>query len=99
MSETTQTARVRSVRALVLPLALALVFLLVVAQSVQAGGDPLTTVHRVVAGDTLWDIAVEHTSPDEDVRATIRAIKRLNELDGGIIHPGQILNVPMTAGG
>lgn len=99
MSETTHTARVRRLRVLVLPLAIAIVFLLVLAQSVEAGSDPITTVHKVQTGDTLWDIAVEHTEPGEDVRETIRDIKGLNELAGGLIHPGQILVVPSAGTG
>lgn len=82
-------------RALVLPLALALVFLLLLAQQVQAGGAPRPTEsHRVVSGDTLWDLAVERTEPGGDVRSVVRTIQQLNDLDGGYITPGQVIVVP-----
>ena len=95
MSTPTRTARVSRLRALVLPLALAMVFLLVLANSVQANSPVATETHRVLAGDTLWDIAAEHTSSGDDVRKTVRLIKDLNDLSGGIIHPGQQLFVPV----
>jgi LysM repeat protein len=82
-------------RALVLPLALALVFLLLLAQQVQAGDSAVPTEpYRVVSGDTLWDLADERTEPGEDVRSTVRVIQRLNDLDGGLITPGQIIVLP-----
>ncbi len=82
-------------RALVLPLALALVFLLLLAQQVHAGDATIPTEsYRVVSGDTLWDLADERTEPGEDVRAVVRSIQRLNELDGGLITPGQVILLP-----
>ena len=82
-------------RALVLPLALALVFLLLLAQQVQAGSTAVPTEpYRVVSGDTLWDLADERTEPGEDVRSTVRVIQRLNDLDGGLIIPGQVIVLP-----
>ena len=82
-------------RALVLPLALALVFLLLLAQRVHAGDTAVPTEsYRVVTGDTLWDLADERTEPGEDVRSVVRIIQRLNDLDGGLIIPGQVIVVP-----
>ncbi len=82
-------------RALVLPLALALVFLLLLAQGSHAGDAAKPTEpYRVVAGDTLWDLADELTEPGEDVRSTVRRIQRLNGLDGGLISPGQVILLP-----
>ncbi len=89
-----QTPSIR-LRALVLPLALALVFLLLLAQQVQAGSTPRPTEsHRVVSGDTLWDLAAERTEPGGDVRSVVRTIQGLNDLDGGYITPGQVILVP-----
>ncbi len=88
---------VRSIRlrALVLPLALALVFLLLLAQQVQAGPTaPPTEPYRVVSGDTLWDLAGDRAEPGEDVRAVVRLIQRINDLDGGLITPGQLILLP-----
>jgi nucleoid-associated protein YgaU len=82
-------------RALVLPLALALVFLLLLAQQVQAGSTSMPTEsHRVVSGDTLWDLAVERTESGGDVRSVVRTIQRLNDLEGGYITPGQVILIP-----
>lgn len=82
-------------RALVLPLALALVFLLLLAQSVHAGDTTIPTEpYRVVSGDTLWDLADERTEEGEDVRSMVRTIQRVNRLDGGLITPGQVILLP-----
>ncbi len=82
-------------RALVLPLALALVFLLLLAQQVHAGGTAVPTEpYRVVSGDTLWDLADERTEAGEDVRSVVRLIQRLNDLNGGYITPGQVIVLP-----
>jgi nucleoid-associated protein YgaU len=82
-------------RALVLPLALALVFLLLLAQQVHAGGTAVPTdSYRVVSGDTLWDLADDRTEPGGDVRSVVRTIQRLNDLDGALIIPGQLILVP-----
>ncbi|MEE9184469.1 MAG: LysM peptidoglycan-binding domain-containing protein [Acidimicrobiia bacterium] len=84
-----------SLRLLVLPLALALVFLLLLAQNVEAGNSPTPTeTHRVSSGDTLWDLASERTATGEDVRATVALIQRINHLEGGLIVPGQVLDLP-----
>ena len=82
-------------RALVLPVALALVFLLLLAQGVHAGDTVVATdTYRVAAGDTLWDIAEERAEDGGDVRSMVRAIQRINDLEGGLIVPGQVLIVP-----
>ncbi len=89
-----QTPSIR-LRALVLPLALALVFLLLLAQQVQAGSTAIPTeTYRVVSGDTLWDLADDRTEAGEDVRSVVRLIQRLNDLDGGYITPGQVIVLP-----
>ena len=82
-------------RALVLPLALALVFLLLLAQRSDAGASARPTEsYRVVTGDTLWDLAEERTEDGDDVRSTVRLIQRLNDLNGGLIAPGQTIVLP-----
>ncbi len=58
-------------------------------------GEPATTSHVVVLGDTLWDIAVVATPPGGDVRRTLHDIRRRNGLESSIIHPGDLLVVPV----
>jgi LysM repeat protein len=48
----------------------------------------------VSSGDTLWDLASERTADGEDVRATVSLIQRMNYLEGGLIVPGQVLDLP-----
>ncbi|MDH3605820.1 MAG: LysM peptidoglycan-binding domain-containing protein [Acidimicrobiia bacterium] len=82
-------------RALVLPLALALVFLLLLAQRSDAGATARPTEpYRVTSGDTLWDLADDRTEAGDDVRSTVRLIQRLNDLNGGLIVPGQTIILP-----
>jgi len=44
-------------------------------------------IHIVVAGDTLWDIAVEHGT-------TVGKLQKRNGIRGSLIHPGQVLVIP-----
>lgn len=68
--------------------------LLLLASAVYASGDPIATVdYRVESGDSLWSIAAEHV-PQRDVRETIGVIRTLNDLDGSLIFPGQVLELP-----
>lgn len=53
-----------------------------------------TSSHVVGAGETLWDIAAEHTSPGGDVRATLYDIRQMNDLSESMIVIGQELIVP-----
>lgn len=47
---------------------------------------PATAYHTVEAGETLWNIARQYN-------ASVRQIKRLNNIETGAIHPGQRLRV------
>ncbi|MCP3973539.1 MAG: LysM peptidoglycan-binding domain-containing protein [bacterium] len=70
---------------------------LLLASSVQATPELLeTSDYKVRAGDNLWEIADDVTPEGRDVRNTIEAIKRLNDLDSSVIHPGQLLEVPVS---
>ena len=85
-------------RVVVLLTAIAVLLVLLLANAVGASvSDDTTgfTTHQVVGGDTLWDIASEHTVPGEDVRRVVFEIQRLNDLDGSVIIPGQVLRVPI----
>lgn len=70
---------------------------LLLASSVQATPELLETAdYKVQHGDNLWEIADDFTPEGRDVRNTIAAIKRLNDLDSSIIQPGQLLEVPVS---
>ena len=47
----------------------------------------------VRSGDTLWSIATS-LDADGDVRGLIDEIQRLNGLEGGVLEPGQVLELP-----
>ena len=65
------------------------------AGSGGAGAEEAPTVRYAVApGETLWEIAVEHTLPGEDPRPKVEAIREANDLSGSTIHPGMTLKVP-----
>ncbi|WP_409331439.1 LysM peptidoglycan-binding domain-containing protein [Trujillonella humicola] len=55
-----------------------------------AGGSSVV----VAPGDTVWSIAAAVADPGEDVRAVVDAIERLNDLEGAVVVPGQVLEVP-----
>lgn len=48
--------------------------------------------YRVKRGDTLWKIARE-------LRVSVRSLKRVNNLRGTIIKPGQVLKIPKSTEG
>ncbi len=74
---------------------LALALLLVLANGASAGGEVETSDYRVRSGDTLWVIADRHAAADDDIRAVVEQIRRLNDLDSGIIQAGQVLAIPV----
>lgn len=51
------------------------------------------SLHLVRPGDTLWSISRQYM-PDTDPRLGVEWISQVNGLDGAIIRPGDILNVP-----
>ena len=85
-------------RKLVLLTVIAIVLVLLLASAVSAGSAPdaPATTHRVVSGDTLWDIAAANTAGGGDVRKTVATIRVASGLDGSMIHPGQVLVIPLS---
>ncbi len=49
----------------------------------------------VESGDTLWNIASEYMSADNDVRHAIYTLCEINDISSGDIYPGQVLTVPV----
>lgn len=64
-----------------------------------ANVEPRQMEVQVEKGDTLWSIAQEINTTifnhNYDVRYLIYVIEEANELENAIIHPGQILVVPL----
>ena len=54
-----------------------------------------SVTYVVQGGDTLWDIAVDHTPAGDDVRELVHDIKAMNELDSSMILVGQVLEIPL----
>lgn len=85
-------------RVVVTVLCLVLVFAVVawLAPASRAADPPGVAPTVVVQpGDTLWSV-VERHRPSNDPFAVIREIRRLNDLDGFVVQPGQRLTLPRT---
>lgn len=52
-----------------------------------------TTVTRVGAGETVWDVA-QRVAPGSDQRAVVERIRQRNGIVGSAVVPGQQLHVP-----
>jgi predicted Zn-dependent protease len=52
-----------------------------------------TTVIRVGAGETVWDVAAR-VAPQADQRAVVERIQQLNGMVGTAVRPDQQLQVP-----
>lgn len=80
--------------ALLAAAALAALLALDPAASAGAAGQRGATSEVVVKpGDTLWSLALRH-EPTQDPSVTIDEIRRLNDLTGYTVHPGQTLLLP-----
>jgi len=62
----------------------------------QPGTADPTLVVQVEAGDTLYDIAARVTT-DGDVAAMVEQIEDLNRLDTSVVYAGQKLRVPVES--
>lgn len=87
-------------RAVVLLIAAAIVFFLLLPSGVGAGNEVHPTgVHLIQSGETLWTIASRHTPEGGDVRTTVSSIKSLNRMQGSTIQAGARLIVPLLPPG
>ncbi len=48
----------------------------------------------VEKGDTLWSIASSFNKENEDIRKIISQIKKINQIDDPVLHPGQKIIIP-----
>lgn len=55
------------------------------------------SLHLVRPGDTLWSISRQYM-PEVDPRLGVEWISESNNLEGAVIHPGDVLNVPCADG-
>ena len=99
-STTVRLTRRGRVVVLMLGLAIALmagVFLGAGSVATERPGTPEPTrIVQVAPGDTLWGIASDAAAAtgEDDVRAMVDLIERLNALDSGLVLAGQRLRVP-----
>jgi LysM repeat protein len=74
-----------------------IVVLLFLSSAVQATGQVTeTTDYRIKSGDTLWSIARTHGPDNADTRRIVAAIEKLNQIDGGRIQAGQVIEIPVA---
>ena len=75
-----------------------IVVLLFLSSAVQATGQITdTTDYRVKPGDTLWQIARTYGPDNADTRRVVAAIEKLNQIDGGNLQAGQLIEIPLPS--
>ncbi len=91
------TARTNTLHRAAVLLIAVVVFFLLLASAVGAQNQVVPTAqHVIAAGETLWTIAGSVTPAGGDVRVTVADIRRLNDLEGTTIYPGDVLIVPIA---
>ena len=62
----------------------------------RPGAPESTQIVQVGSGDTLWGIAADAAAAtgEDDIRAMVERIERLNALESGMVLAGQRLRVP-----
>jgi nucleoid-associated protein YgaU len=50
---------------------------------------------EVSAGDTLWDIADTYLGEEMDTRQAVHIIRTANDMDTGLVTPGQMIRIPV----
>jgi hypothetical protein len=70
----------------------AVVYILYANAGADAGTTPVS--YTVEYGDTLWEVATEHYSSEEDPRVAIETIRQENDLEGYGLRPGMRLELP-----
>lgn len=48
---------------------------------------------QVLAGDTLWNIAEDFAPENQDIRDYVQMLIKINNLEGSVLKPGQIITV------
>ena len=68
------------------------ILLATASRAEQSPSGPAPSV-VVQPDDTLWSIATR-TAPRRDPYAAVAEIRKINHLDGYVVHPGQTLELP-----
>ena len=85
-------------RALSIISIMVIVILLFLSSAVQATGQVTDTRdYRVKPGDTLWQIAQNFGPENADTRRIVNAIEKLNQIDGGSLQAGQLIEIPLPS--
>lgn len=90
----------RTITLRVLGLVLALLVVLVgpqIVHTMQRPAEASMFTYVVAQGDTLWDIAAEH-SEGKDLRRVVSAIRQASDLKSAELQPGMVLSIPSTVG-
>ena len=87
------SARFRALSIISMAVVVVLFFL---SSAVQATGQITDTAdYRVKPGDTLWQIAQTYGPDNADTRRVVAAIEKLNQIDGGNLQAGQVIEIPV----
>ena len=70
------------------------ILLATASRAEQSPSGPAPSV-VVQPDDTLWSIATR-TAPRRDPYAAVAEIRKINDLDGYVVHPGQTLEFPRS---
>ena len=90
-----QTTRSQlSVQLSVLLATVCAVFLLIGGAAEAESPPTAVTEYVVEQGDTLWAIAADHITADEDVRVMIGSIKERSGITSSSLQVGQVLQIP-----
>ena len=49
--------------------------------------------YRVRSGDSLWSISGEYCPNSVDRQEWINKVRKINDIDGSIIYPGQVITI------
>lgn len=80
---------------ILLSLILAAVVLLIMCQCAGRGEDTTYQTYYVQSGDTMWSIAKKYKGENENMWEYIYEVMDLNGIDGGILHCGAELIIPV----
>lgn len=69
---------------------------LIFKSTVSGMEEPKYETVTIMAGDTLWDIASDFNSNNNDLRNLVKEICSINDINNNEIHPGQTIKIPIV---